>query len=431
MELKYKMWVGIDWASEEHQVCVIDGERRIVDEFKVPHSGAGQQELFARLLALADGASETIAVAIETPRGAVVEGLVEHGFAVYALNPKQLDRFRDRHTVAGAKDDRRDGFVLADSLRTDEPLFHRVKLDDPLIIQLRDASRTEEELTRERIALANRLRDQLLRFYASLLTLCGAADEPWLWTLLDAAPTPEAGARMRHVTLLRLLQKNRIRRFSAEELMAVLRAPRLRVAPGVVDAASEHVALLVERLRLVDKQLSRCRKRSDALLDQLAAAPAVDSDGKQREHRDVQILRSLDGVGRSVAATVLAEASQPLAARDYHALRAQAGVAPVTRQTGKQGQGRRKVPVSMRQACNERLRDAMFYWARGAMQRNPLYRAQYHAAIRRGQKHGRALRGIADRLLAVLVAMLKSGTLYDPNHPRCSPYAFAPSEVAA
>lgn len=104
-------------------------------------------------------------MAIETPRGAIVEMLVERGLEVFAINPKQLDRFRDRHTVAGAKDDRRDAFVLAKSLRTDLPSFRRVRLDGPL-------------------------REQLHRFYPQMLHLCHAADEAWLWALLDLAPTP-------------------------------------------------------------------------------------------------------------------------------------------------------------------------------------------------------------------------------------------------
>ncbi len=52
------------------------------------------------------------------PRGAVIDALFERGFAVFAINPKQLDRCRDRYTAAGAKDDRRDAWVLADVLRT-------------------------------------------------------------------------------------------------------------------------------------------------------------------------------------------------------------------------------------------------------------------------------------------------------------------------
>jgi len=135
-----------------------------------------------------------VAIALEIPRGAVVETLVERGVHVYAINPKQLDRFRDRHSVSGAKDDRRDAFVLADSVRTDRPCFRRVRLEDPLVIQLRELSRIDEDLRREANQLTNRLREQLQRFYAQMLKLCPAADEPWLWALLELAPSPGAAA---------------------------------------------------------------------------------------------------------------------------------------------------------------------------------------------------------------------------------------------
>jgi len=110
-----------------------------------------------------------------------------------------------------------------------------------------------------------------------------------------------------------------------------------------------------------------------------------------------------------VAATLLAEASQALSDRDYHALRAHASVAPVTKQSG------RRLVVVMRQACNGRLRNAVYHWARVVATRDPHCREIYAGLRKRGQSHGRALRGIADRLLRVLIAMLKSRTLYDPS----------------
>src|SRR5688572_32104456 len=133
--MEYRYLVGVDWATEQHQVCILDTERNIIAEREVEHRGDSLRAFFDELLKLADGRPELVAVAIETPRGALVESLVERGFHVYALNPKQLDRFRDRHTVAGVKDDHLDAFVLADSLRTDRPCFRRVRVDDSLIIQ--------------------------------------------------------------------------------------------------------------------------------------------------------------------------------------------------------------------------------------------------------------------------------------------------------
>jgi transposase len=395
----YELYVGIDWATQHHQVALVDPEGRRRDERQVPHSGAGLTQLADHLTSLVRDPAR-IAVAIEVPRGAIVDLLLERGCHVYALNPKQLDRFRDRHTVAGAKDDRRDAFVLGDALRTDRAAFRRLTIEAPEVIQLRELARVHGELVEETGRLTNRLREQLWRFYPQVLRLCPAADQPWLWALVLAAPTPADAQRLSRSAVAALLARYRLRRLTADDVLAALRAPSLPVAPGTLEAARDHVALLLPRLALVHEQRTGCEGRLDALL-----ALAAGRDDRE-EHRDVTILRSLPGVGRLVAATMLAEASRPLAARDYQTLRAHAGVAPITRQSGQRRQ------VVMRRSCNARLRHAVFHWARNSVRLDARAAAHYHR-LRERHGHARALRGVADRLLRVLVAMLTTQTLYE------------------
>ena len=180
-----------------------------------------------------------------------METLLERGFHVFAINPKQLDRFRDRYSPAGAKDDRRDGFVLADSLRTDRPAFRPVHVDDPRLVQLRQLSRVEEDLQTDLRRLANRLREQLQRFYPQGLRLSRAVDEPWVWALLPLVPTPAAAHAVRRAALQRLLTRHRIRRVTAEAVRA-------------------HIALLLPRLQLLHEQRGQCARRIERLLDELA-----------------------------------------------------------------------------------------------------------------------------------------------------------------
>lgn len=118
--------VGIDWGDQTHQVYVLDRQRRSVGERVIAHDGASLAQVASWLHQVSGGEPTQVAVAIETPRGAIVDTLLEQGFAVFAINPKQLARFRERHTMAGAKDDRRDAFVLADALRTDPHSFRPV-----------------------------------------------------------------------------------------------------------------------------------------------------------------------------------------------------------------------------------------------------------------------------------------------------------------
>jgi transposase len=403
----YDLYVGVDWATQKHQVCVLGPNGERVAEQVVPHTGAGLVALVNWLRQRVSDPAR-IAVAIEVPHGAVVDILLEQGCHVFAINPKQLDRFRDRHTVAGAKDDRRDAFVGADALRTDRGAFRRLHVEDPAIIQVRELSRLHGELVQEHGRLTNRLREQLWRFYPQLLTLSSAADEPWLWALLEQAPTPAQGRRLTPAAVRALLARHRIRRLSADAVHAALQEPALPVAAGSVEAASAHVELLLPRLQLVHAQRRQCEHRLEQLLTRLAAP----SGGpEQREHRDVTILRSSPGLGRIAAATMLAEAPQPLAARDYQTLRAQAGAAPITRQSGKSR------CVSMRRSCNSRLRTAVFHWARNAIRLDPHSRAHYDR-LRQRHGHARALRVVADRLLNILIRMLATGTLYDATRRR-------------
>jgi transposase len=409
MEETYRYFVGIDWATEKHDVCVVDREGRVVAKREVEHGGEPLRAFFDELVKLAEGRPEQVAVAIETPRGAVVESMVERGFHVYAINPKQLDRFRDRHNVAGAKDDELDAFVLGDSIRTDRQCFRRVRMDDPLIIQLRELSRVSDDLTVELGRLSNQLREQVHRLLPQLLTICSAADEPWLWDLLALVARGAEPARIRPTQVERILKNHRIRRLNADEVLTVLRQQAPWTMPGTRLAVRAHIGLLLPRLRVGLEQSRDCEKQIKLLLEDLATQPAP--EGEIREHRDVSILQSLPGAGKAVVATMLAEASQPLAERDYHALRSQAGLAPVTKSSGKRS--KRHAMVTMRYSCNGRLRDAFFYWARSAINEDEPSRAYYTALRQRGHSFGRSLRSVADRLLRILIAMLETCTLFD------------------
>jgi transposase len=374
----------------------------------VAHTTLAVHEALAWVRTTTGGSPQQIAVGLETPHGVLVDTLLEHAFPVFAINPKQLDRFRDRFSAGGAKDDRRDAHVAADALRTDRRAFRPVRPDDPQIIQLRELSRMLDELQVEEARLANRLREQLSRVHAAWLDLSPAADEPWLWTILGDAPHPEVWAQLPRRRITPALRAHRIRRLTAEDVVAALRQPRLTVAPGVTEAVAIRIAALTPQLRLLHEQRTTAAQQMDRLLEQLAGPKAADDE--RREHRDVEILRSLPGVGRIVTATMLTEAAGPLADRDYLTLRAYAGAAPVTKRSGK-----RAFVVQMRYACKQRLRQALYHWSRTSIQGDAAARAYYDGLRRRGHSHARALRSVADRWLRILVAMLKTRTLYDPS----------------
>lgn len=353
-------FVGIDWATQSHCVCLLDAEGRSVGQRDFAHGGAGLTELRDWLLEKTKAAPGQIAVAIETPHGPVVEMLLEHGFVVFAINPKQLDRFRDRFTVAGAKDDRRDAYVLGSSLRTDRAAFRQLAADNPVVIELREWSRMAEELQQERTRLANRLRQQLWRYYPQAAKLTDDVADDWFLALWQKLPTPARAAKASEKAIARILGAYRIRRLDAATVLKTLREAPLFVAPGTTEAACAHIRSLAARLHLVNQQIKQAQQSLDRLCAELEAEE--NPSGQSCEQCDVTILRSWPGIGRINLATLLAEAAEPLRRRDYHALRALAGVAPVTRQSGKQRF------VIRRLACNRRLQSAVHHWSRVALQ---------------------------------------------------------------
>ena len=418
-----KWFVGVDWASQTHQVCLHDDKGREHGNEVFPHSGTGLAAMAEWLVGAAGAPAARIGVAIETPRGPVVESLLAHGFAVHSINPKQLDRFRDRFSPAGAKDDRRDARVLASALRTDPDVLHRVEASEPRIVELREWSRTLDEFKRDRVQLTNRMGELLWRYYPQFNRTVGDLDATWALELWQRAPNPAKARRMRTSSYDRLLKKHRIRRFDGTELKRRLAARPLDADPASVRAAEAHIRLLTERLRLLNRQIAEAGRRIAAFLEALGKTdpepggdgdpkPGGDGDpkpGQAEEHTDAAILRSLPGVGPVVLTTLLAEADDPLRRRDYHALRCLCGVAPVTRRSG------RILVVTRRLAVQNRLRTATSHWARVAVQCDPACRARYEALRDRGHGYHRALRSVADRLLRVACAMLRDGTLYDPQ----------------
>jgi transposase len=274
------------------------------------------------------------------------------------------------------------------------------------VIALREWSRLAEELQQERMRLSNRIRQQLWRYYPQLLELSDDVTAAWVLDLWTLAPTPTKAARLRAPTLARLLQQHRIRRVDAERALGILRQPAITVAEGVTEAAVLHLRSLVARLRLANREFHQAERKLNelctALREQTAAAGGVPCDAA--------VLRSLPGVGPVILATLLTEAAGPISRRDYPALRTLSGVAPVTKRSGK------SCIVIMRYAAQVRLRNAVFHWARVAVLNDPTCRSRYAALRARGHSYGRALRGVADRLLGVACVLLQRQVLFDPDH---------------
>jgi len=177
--------------------------------------------------------------------------------------------------------------------------------DDPVVIRIRELSRTEESFSGDLNRAVNQLYQLLLRYYPQLLQLCAHPDEPWLWALLELAPTPQRGARIAVSRLRQLLSKHRIRRWTAEQVQEILTGPALPLSPGTAEAISEHALLLLPQLRVMHTQRKQVADQMQNVLDEMETSAADNADSHQ--HRDITLLLSLPGVGRVVTGIIIAE----------------------------------------------------------------------------------------------------------------------------
>ncbi len=404
-------FVGVDWSSTNHQVCVVDMKGKVCAQRSFKHCGMGLTEMADWIVRTTQSSPHKVGVAIETPRGPVVESLMGREFVVYSINPKQLDRYRDRFSLAGAKDDRLDARVLAETVRLDRNHLRRLDAQMPEVVMLRDCSRLHGQLTADKVRLNNQMRDILWRYYPQFLEISNGLSRLWVLELWMLAPTPHKAKRLRLSSIERLLKKHRIRCIDAKTVKQCLTAPSVAVAAATAQGAVFQLKSVIERLAVVIRQLKETQREMDRLIDEYDKSfrEQDDPEAIQRQ-RDVEILSSIPGVGKIVLATLLAEASDVLQLRDYNALRALCGAAPVTKRSGK------LCFVVRRHAVNPRLQQAVHYWAQIAVQHDPVSKAKYTALRARGHRHTRALRSVADRLLKVTCTMLKNQQLFYHNY---------------
>ncbi len=385
-------YLGIDWASDTHVVALIDQAGEVIGEWQVAHEPAAVGELIERLAK--EGGPEAVMVGIEAGAPLVADQLLEAGYAVYALNPKQADRFRDRHTAAGSKDDRRDARVIADAVRTDADRLLRMEPDSAMSQELRLRDRARTRLVGQRTRYVNQLRRTLARYYPALLELKRELHEPFLLALLKAYPDSAAGRGARKPRLQRLLQAHRIRVLSADQLAWKLRAGAFFVPEPVVVACRDEALDLVAQIELINQQIAVAERRLRELFE---------------KHPDRELLESLPGLGDRLTIRVAAELGEHRA-HDGDASKTQAfgGTAPVTRRSGK-----RYSSVAMRRGCNRRLQAALFQMARCSVHKSE-WAARYMQHLReRGVPHNKAVRSLSNKWVKILVAVLSTRAPYD------------------
>ena len=395
-----QFFIGIDWASQAHAVCVIDGTACVHWQGTVPHTAEGLAEFLHRLHGLRRRGP--LRVALERPSGLLVDTLLDAGLTVVPIHPNVLKASRPRYSAAGGKSDPGDAFILADLLRTDGHRFRPLHGPSDETRALRALVRGREDLVAQRVALANQLRALLERFWPGAAAIFADVASPIALAFLTRYPTPHSAARLAERRLAQFLGQHAYcgRRPVTELLARLRRAPASQVGEAEAEASGEVVRALVAVLTPLV-----------AHIQQLAAAIAA----ALAQHPDGALLQSLPRSGAVNAAQILAELGDDRARFPTDAqLAAEAGLAPVTHESGKHR------AVLFRWACNKRLRQALTTFADNSRHASPWAALVYQRARTRGCRHPHAIRILARAWTRVLWRCWQDRTPYAVTHHRAA-----------
>jgi len=387
----FSYFAGIDWASQSHTVCVLDAAGRVELRLDLPHNKEGIERLIRQLKSFPG-----IVIAIERPSGLLVDALVEAGLRIVPIHPNVLKASRARYRGAG-KSDPGDAYMLADILRTDGHRFRTLEPQSDEIRALRALVRTRDDLVAERVALANQLRSLLQSFWPGAVEIFAEIDSPIALALVARYPTPQSAARLGEKRLASFLAQHGY--CGRRPVVALLERLRGAADGHAGELEGEARGELAHSLAAILERLVNELAKLSARIEHTVANLA-----------DGQIIMSFPRSGRICAAQILAELGsvRERFPTESH-LAAEAGVAPVTYESGKHRS------VVFRFACNHRLRRALTCFADQTRHAHPWAADVYLRARSRGCDHPHAIRILARAWVRVLWRAWFTRTPYQPH----------------
>jgi transposase len=390
-----RYYLGVDWADQEHAIWTLDEGGRKISARTVAHTATGLSE-WGRELDEWRAQGIELWAAIERPEGRVVDCLLDHGVVVYPLNPKALDRARDRFRQSRAKSDAFDARVAADFLRTDQGHLTALQPSSAAAQELKYLTEDCQRLIRQQTRLLNQLTATLKAYYPRALEVAELTTA-LTRAFLAAYPTPETLSRLTERQWRRWARTQRLSASRTDELWTALQAPQLPVPAHVVRAKARLMQTLVAALEPVVGAVTSYRQAIDDFFAGMPAAATARTlpVGKQGLLVPTLWARLGDAPGRW---------------QSFRHLQAQAGSVPVTERSGKQR------AVHFRYACDKTLRYVLDHVAFRSLQHSDWARAYYDQQRARGHGHRQALRAVGAKWLKIIFVMWRDNIAYSEEH---------------
>lgn len=389
-------YVGIDWADEEHYVYITDNSGEKLDSFKIEHSEKGMSKLQDRVYKFSRKL-DNVLFSIETDKGLVVSTLMDWGYTVYPINPKSVDRYRDRYKASGVKSDEFDACVLANILRTDRSRFQPILSDSQSARELKVLTRDRDKLVGDRTRLSNRLTAILKAYYPAALELFSEVAQPITLSFLRKYPTYDDAKKTSFAEFSRFLSENHYPQpKKARGIYQKLQQPHLECEDMLVRTKSRLMLATLSQLQFLIDEIKSYEKEIEKLLE---------------SHPDSDIFLSLPGAGNILSARFIAEFGDN---RDRYQkaedVQAESGSAPITIQSGK------KKYVRFRRSCKKPFRKTIHSFAFCSTNKCAWAREHYDQQIAAGKTHNQAVRSLSNKWMKIIFTLWKRGETYVENH---------------
>ena len=393
---EFAFFVGIDWADQKHDVCVIDPHGKAYHEV-IEHSAQAIDAWVSQILEKANGLP--IAIILEQAKGALIHALMFRGNVIlFPINPKQFVRYRESFGTAGSKDDKSDALFLARMLFERHRQLRAWRPDDEQTRLLSRLCATRRQMVNERTRLAQQLLDQVKSYFPELLSITKSSlhESPLVLEILRRWPDPRDFKRQHPKTLAKLLACHGYRKpEQQQEMIDSLKKVKL--------LCNDEALLVTASLgcMTISKQISICQESIEILEAKIEEV--------MKKHPDAELFKALPGAGKALAPRLLTAFGSQRDRYDHaDEVACYSGIAPVTRQSGKAR------VVYRRMACPKYLRQTFHEFASAASMWCPWSKAFYAMQKSRGMKHHAILRKLASRWIRILFKVWKTKTPYDP-----------------
>lgn len=394
--MEQMIYVGIDWADDHHDIAITDDSAKTLDQFRIDHSCDGFALLHSHI-ANHQTSPSLVLIAIETSRGLLVHELLQKGYTVYAINPKAVNRYKDRHVLSKAKSDALDALSLGNILRTDRHMFRPIKplpedyrLLDRLCVDLR-------KVVDEKSRIINQVISCLKEFYPKALETFTLSSQIFI-DFLKAFPDQRALNVCTKKAFLAFIKKHRYPYpAKANELWKTIQSPTLHPDKVIARSGRLRLEMLLGQLETLKLHITHYEQEIQEILDNLPEATSVKSLPGVGDRLAPELVATLgpnskDGVHRFHAAVEIVKLS---------------GCAPIVRQSGKSR------TVSLRYACVKSLRRTFYDWAFVSINYSLWARAFYDYHKERNQNHNTILRNLGKKWTKILFAIWSNGTSYN------------------